>query len=49
MPTEREQLIITKAAVFDLIEIFESNSEKDSYTVEEIKTILKAYLKEVAK
>lgn len=49
MPTEREQLIITKAAVFDLIEIFESNKDKESYTTEEIKTILKAYLKEVAK
>lgn len=48
MPTEKEILIIQKAAMFDLIDIFESNPEKENYTPEEIKTIIKAYLKENA-
>lgn len=46
MPTEKELLIIKKAAMFDLIDIFESNPDKEHYTPEEIKTIIKAYLKE---
>ena len=49
MPTEKEQLIITKAAIYDLMEILDSNKEKESYTTEEIKTIFRAYLKEVLK
>ena len=44
MPTEKEQLII-----YDLMEILDSNKEKESYTTEEIKTIFRAYLKEVSK
>ena len=48
MPMDSEIRIVQKAAMFDLIDIFESNPEKENYTPEEIKTIIKAYLKENA-
>ena len=43
MPTEKEILIIQKAAMFDLKRIFEENPDK-SYTVEEVKKIIDAYI-----
>lgn len=43
MPTEKEIAIIQKAAMFDLIEILETEPEK-TYTTEEIKKIIRAYL-----
>ncbi|MCI9553021.1 MAG: hypothetical protein HFE94_05750 [Acutalibacter sp.] len=45
MPTEKEILIIQKAAMFDLIDILESDDGKDSYTTEELKALIRAYLK----
>ena len=44
MPPEKEITIVTKAAVFDLLQIFESDESK-TYTVKEIKAILEAYAK----
>lgn len=49
MADEREMLIITKAIMFDLINIFESDPAKESYTPEEIKTIIRKYVKETTK
>lgn len=49
MPTEREMLIITKAIMFDLIDIFESDPAKESYTPQEIKEIIRKYVKETTK
>ena len=49
MTAEKEHLIITKDAKYYLMEILDSNKEKESYTTEEIKTIFRAYLKEVSK
>lgn len=43
MPTEKEIAIIQKAAMFDLIEILETEPEK-TYTTEEVKKIIRAYL-----
>lgn len=44
MPTEKEVAIIQKATIYDLQKILE-NGEKDNYTVEEIKTLMDAYIK----
>ena len=44
MSTEKEILMIQKAAMYDLIEILEEHPET-VYTVEELKAIIKAYLK----
>lgn len=49
MADEREMLIITKAIMFDLINIFESDPAKESYTPEEIKAIIRKYVKETTK
>ena len=37
MPTDRESNEIKKSMAYDLIDIIESNPEKDHYTSEEIK------------
>ncbi len=44
MPTDRESNEIKKSMAYDLIEIIETNSEKQNYTPEEIKTLIKAYI-----
>ncbi len=44
MPTDRESNEIKKSMAYDLIEIIESDSEKQHYTPEEIKTLIKAYI-----
>jgi len=45
MPTDRESNEIKKSMAYDLIDIIESNPEKDHYTSEEIKAPIKAYIK----
>lgn len=44
MPTDRESNEIKKSMAYDLLEIIESASDKETYTPEEIKTIIKAYI-----
>lgn len=43
MPTEKEIVIVQKATIYDLKRLIEQNPEK-TYTVEELKTILDAYI-----
>lgn len=49
MPTDRESNEIKKSMAYDLIDIIESDSEKTSYSPEEIKTLIKAYIRGNAK
>lgn len=44
MPTDREATEIKKAMAYDLIDVIESNGEKQEYSPEEIKAIIKAYI-----
>ncbi len=44
MPSDRESAEIKKSMAYDLIDTIESNPEKNAYTPEEIKTIIKAYI-----
>lgn len=44
MPTDRESNEIKKAMAYDLIDIIESATDKESYTPEEIKALIKAYI-----
>ena len=44
MSTEREMTENRKAMAYDLILILESNQEKQQYTLEEIKALIKAYI-----
>lgn len=43
MPTEKEILMIQKATMFDLKQILEGDPDK-TYTVEELKKIIDAYI-----
>ncbi len=43
MPTEKEIMIIQNATIYDLQRILEKEPEK-SYTVEELKALLNAYI-----
>ena len=43
MPSEAEIAIIQKAAMYDLIEILETDPNKH-YTTEELKKIIRAYI-----
>lgn len=45
MATEMEVAIVKKATVYDLIDIIESRPDKQTYTPEEIKALMKAYVK----
>lgn len=45
MPSEKEIAIIQKATVYDLQKILENGDEKKSYTVEELKNLMDAYIK----
>ena len=45
MASEKEIAIVQKATVYDLIDIIESRPDKQSYTPEEIKALMKAYVK----
>lgn len=44
MSTDRESNEIKKAMAYDLIDIIESATDKESYTPEEIKALIKAYI-----
>lgn len=44
MPIDREEADIKKAMAYDLIDTIESNPSKQTYTPDEIKTIIKAYI-----
>ena len=44
MPTDRESNEIKKSMAYDLIDIIESASDKEHYTPEEIKALIKAYI-----
>ena len=48
MPADREAAEIKKAMAYDLIDVIESNTEKENYTPEEIKAIIKAYISGLA-
>ena len=44
MPIDRESNEIKKSMAYDLIDIIESSEGKESYTPEEIKSLIKAYI-----
>lgn len=44
MSADRESNEIKKAMAYDLIDIIESVTDKESYTPEEIKALIKAYI-----
>lgn len=44
MPTERESNEIKKSMAYDLLQIIEEKPEKETYTAEEIKKIIKVYI-----
>jgi hypothetical protein len=44
MPFERESTDIKKAMAYDLLRTFRENSDKESYTVEEINQMIDAYI-----
>lgn len=45
MLTEKETLMIQKATVYDLQKILEKSEKGKTYTVEEIKELMDAYIK----
>lgn len=45
MPTEAERQDTRKAMAFDLFEILDEKPEQGTYTVEEIKKLIKIYIK----
>lgn len=45
METEAERQDTRKAMAFDLFEILDEKPEQETYTVEEIKKLVKVYLK----
>lgn len=49
MPTDRESTEIKKAMAYDLIDIIETTPDKEHYTPEEIKALIKAYIAGTAK
>jgi len=44
MPSDRASDEVKKSMAYDLIEIIESASDKESYTPEEIKALIRAYI-----
>lgn len=45
MGTEAERQDVKKAMAFDLFEILDENPQQETYTVDEIKKLIKAYVK----
>jgi predicted metal-dependent enzyme (double-stranded beta helix superfamily) len=43
MPTKDEMLIVQKAVIYDLMDILDKNPDK-TYTPDEIKQLMKAYI-----
>jgi hypothetical protein len=44
MPTERESNEVKKSMAYDLIQIIEEKPEKETYTAEEVKKLIKVYI-----
>lgn len=44
MPTDRESNEIKKSMAYDLINLLEEHPEQETYTVEEIKKLIKSYI-----
>ena len=44
MPTERESNEVKKSMAYDLLQIIEEKPEKETYTAEEIKKLIKLYI-----
>lgn len=44
MPSERESNEVKKSMAYDLLQIVEENPEKKTYTAEEVKAMIKAYI-----
>ena len=44
MPTERESNEVKKSMAYDLLQIIEEKPEKETYTAEEIKKLIKVYI-----
>ena len=49
MPTEKEILMVQKATAYDLLKILESQSDKSSFTFEELKNLIDSYIIGAAK
>lgn len=47
MPTEKEVLIIQKATIYDLQKMLEKSEDGKTYTVQEIKDLMDAYIQGV--
>lgn len=45
MPTEKEITIIQKATIYDIQKILDANEPNKTYTAEEIKKLLDAYIR----
>jgi predicted metal-dependent enzyme (double-stranded beta helix superfamily) len=43
MPTKEEMTVVEKAVIYDLMDILDKNPDK-TYTVDEIKQLMKAYI-----
>ena len=43
MPTNRESNEVKKSMAYDLIQIIEERPEKETYTAEEVKQLIKIY------
>lgn len=44
MPSERESNEVKKSMAYDLLQIIDENPEKETYTADEIKKIIKVYI-----
>lgn len=44
MPSERESNEVKKSMAYDLLQIIDENPEKKTYTAEEVKAMIKAYI-----
>ena len=44
MPTERQSNEVKKSMAYDLLQIIEEKPEKETYTAEEIKKLIKLYI-----
>ena len=46
MPTEKEIAIIQKATIYDIQKLLDANDPGKTYTAEEIKNLLDAYIRD---
>ena len=44
MPSDRESNEVKKSMAYDLIQIIDEAPEKEAYTAEEVKQLIKAYI-----